>query len=329
MPEMTRMERMSAVLAGEQPDRPPVSFWYHFPSNQARGQAAIDAHLDHLHKFDLDFLKVMNDFGYPTKGPIQRAADLRELPVLRGDEGCFVEQLELIRSLARELSGRTRMCTTLFNAWGVLRRIVTPRVSDRHAPPELGGGPASADLRLSELLSEDRSAVGAALDIISSSLAHFGKRCIEAGADGVFLSVRDDWVNTESNGLGTYDELVRSGDKKLLDAVSGARFNMLHVCGIPKDFDSFAQYRVAVINWADRAGGPAIGDVANRIAPVVCAGVDNLTTLPSGCPEDVQREVEDALRQAGSRPMIISAGCTFDPDTVPDANLHAMVQAVR
>jgi hypothetical protein len=57
--------------------------------------------------------------------------------------------------------------------------------------------------------------------------------------------------------------------------------------------------------------------------------VDNLTTLPNGAPEDVAREVADALKQAADRPIIITPGCTFDPAKVPEANLHAIGRAVQ
>ena len=329
MAEMTRIERVSAVLAGSQPDRPPVSFWHHFPPDCRFGQAAVDAHLHHVAAYDLDFLKVMNDNGYPTRCDIRAAADLRDLPVLGGDEDGYGRQLDLIRALATELSGRVLTATTLFNAWAILRRLVTPKIADRHGPPTLGGPPAEADLRLSELLAEDRAAVGTAFDVIAASQANFAGKCIEAGADGIFLSVRDDWMDTDADGQNAYDEMVRPGDRRILSAAREGRFNLLHVCGIPRDFKAFADYPVPVINWADRAAGPAIGEVINRIDPVVCGGVDNLTTLPEGTPAAVEEEVRDALRQAGDRPMIVSAGCTYDSDLVPPENLHAMVCAVR
>ncbi len=271
----------------------------------------------------------MNDNGYPTRREIRRAADLRDLPVLRGDEEGYGRQLDLIRCLAAELSGKVFMATTIFNAWGVLRRMVAAEIADRHGPPTLGGPTTSTDARVSELLGEDRTAVGAALNAIAASQANYAGKCIEAGADGVFLSVRDDWVNTDANGRDTYDQMVRHGDGQIVSAAREGRFNVLHVCGVSRAFDGFAQYTVHVINWADRAGGPAIGEVIGRVQPAVCGGVDNLHTLPKGTPQAVQEEVRDALRQAGDRPMLVAAGCTYDPDTVPEENLDAMVHAVR
>lgn len=329
MTAMNAMERMSAVLAGQQADHPPVSFWFHFPPACQSGSAAVDAHLEHLSRFRLDFLKIMNDNPYPTRRPIKSAADLRDLPVLLGDEDGYHHQLELIRTLAKELSGQVLLTTTLFHAWAILRRLVTPRTSEVHHPPKLGGSVTPVDQRMSELLREDRTAVAMALDTIAASQANFAKRCVEAGADGVFLSVRDDWVDNEANGKGTYDEIVRIGDGQILTAVAGAKLNMLHVCGVPQDFDAFASYPVHVINWADRAAGPAIGQVIDRMSAIACGGVDNLDTLPNGSPGAVREEVRDTLRQAGTRPVIISAGCTFDPELVSEENLHAMVDAAR
>ena len=329
MSAMTPIDRMHAVLSGQQPDRPPVSFWCHFDAQCAAGPAALDAHLEHLDRFGLDFLKVMNDNPYPTPAVIQRADDLRGLPVLSGDEEGFGLQLELIRALASELSGKVLMSTTLFNGWTVLRRIVTPRTDKTHRPPVLDGTISPVDARLGELLAEDRSAVAEALGAISKSLANFAERSIEAGADGIFLSVREDWVNTDENGMHTYSEIVARGDREILDAAGGGCMNILHVCGAPQNLAAFAEYPVHVINWADRAAGPAIRDVIGHVKPVVCGGIDNLTTLPNGSREDVRREAEDALSQAGERPMILSAGCTYDPNAVPEENLSAMVAAAR
>ena len=327
---MTHIERVSAVLAGQRPDHPPVSFWHHFPPEAACGSAGKEAHLQHLSRYDLDFLKIMNDNDYPAAQPFRTVDDLRNVPVLRGDESSYAAQLELIGSLARELSQRVHLVTTVFNAWAVLRRLVVPFVERRiHKPPTLQRAPTNADLRLADLLREDRSAVGMALDAIAMSQANFARRCIEAGADGIFLSVRDDWVREAAGDPSAYDELVRTGDGQIVSASRNGRFNLLHVCGAPADFRAFADYPVQVINWADRVDGPPVRDVAGQIRPVPCGGVDNLRTLPQGTPDDVKSEVRDAIQQAGDHPLIVAPGCTYDADLVPPANLDAIVQAAR
>jgi uroporphyrinogen decarboxylase len=327
---MNKIERVKAVLAGRKPDHPPVSFWYHFGPDRAAGQAAADAHLAHLAKFDLDFLKIMNDTGYPRDvGLVEKVEDLARLQEHSPLSAPFAAQISLVEALVARLKGQVLLTTTVFNTWAVLRSMLEPPKA-HHTPPVMSPDLDVRDERLAEMLRTDRAAVAAALRRIGASLAHFARVCIQAGADGIFLSVRDDWVDTDRNGRNTYDELVAPTDRAILEAASAGTFNILHVCGKPLNMDRFAGYaNVHAINWADRLAGPSIAEVKDRAMPAIAGGVDNLRTLYSGTPEDVRREVRDALRQAGERPILVTPGCTYDPVAVPEANLQAMVEAAK
>ncbi len=330
MSAMTKVQRVRAVLKGQKPDRPAISFWYHFTADEVYGQPAVDAHLRHLERFDLDFLKVMNDNGYPTPSgeSIGSAGDLAKLSEQRGDEGPFARQLELLSNLRDRLGGEVLTTTTVFNAWATLRNL-TQEAPIKHGPPKMEAGTDPRDQNMTALLEQDRKSVGEALLTIARSLASFCRRCIEAGADGVFLSVRDDWVDTRANGSETYNELVRPADKIIYEALGAGTFNMLHVCGKARNFEAFAAYPFHVINWADRSAGPSIAYARDRVAPAICGGLDNLGTLATGTPEQCVDQARDALRQAGDRPIMVSAGCTYDPQLVPEANLKAVCQAIR
>lgn len=324
---MNKIERVDAVLNGRRPDRPPVSFWYHFAPECAAGKAAVEAHADHMKKYDLDFLKIMDDNRYPRiglrDGVISDAGDLERLPVLNGDEDRFGLQIELIEELTRRFRGEFRMITTVFNSWTVLRQMVAPE-SEKHGPPVIGETGDPRDNALSRLLRQAPEALGRALNVITESLAGFVRNCLAAGADGIFFSVRDDWMETLEGGRGMYDRLVRPSDLKILAAAREGAFNLLHICGRAVDFERFAAYPVHAVNWADRYAGPSIASVADWLSPALCAGLNNLGTLATGSPEDCRREAADAVRQAGERPIILAPGCTFDPATVPPENLHAI-----
>lgn len=326
---MTKKQRVQAALAGEQPDHPPVSFWHHFPADQWEGQSAVDAHARFLETFDLDFLKVMNDHQYPRAeiGVIESTADLKRIQPQTGDVEGFGDQLDIIHKLRTTIGNDILMCTTIFNPWATLRYLTAPP-ADKHGPPKIKDGD-NRDKLITKMLEEDRSAVKTALEAIGRTLADFAAKCIAAGADGVFLSVRDDWVNTNENGPDTYDELLRDIDRSILSAASDGTFNFLHMCGKPLDFAAFAAYPAHVINWADRAAGPSIAYARDRAKPVIAGGVDNLETLAKGTPDACAEEVRDALRQAKGRPIMITPGCTFDPDAVPAENLHAVVATAK
>ncbi len=332
---MNKIERVDAVIAGRRPDRPPLSFWYHFGPEYAAGPRAVEAHVRHVEDYDLDFLKIMDDNRYPRPdtpgGVVQGARDLDHLSVLSGDEDTFARQLELISELVKRFRGKLRMATTLFNSWSTLRQMTVPDTGE-HGPPTIGAEAAAADPRdaaMSRFLRETPDALARALDVIAESTANFARKCLAAGVDGVYLSVRDDWVDTPENGEGTYDRLVRPGDLQILAAAQQGTFNMLHVCGQALDFRRFAGYPVQVLSWADRTAGPPIKEVAEWLRPAICAGLDNLGTMVAGTPDDCARQVADALAQAGDRPIIVAPGCTFDPHLVPADNLHAIRRAAE
>ena len=227
---MDKIQRIEAVLASRRPDRPPLGFWYHFSPDCTAGPAAVAAHLAHLETYDLDFLKVMNDNRYPVPGPISEAGGLEKLPVFQGDEQGFGRQLELIAELHSRLAGRVWMTTTIFNTWSTLRRLLAPE-SDAHGPPTLGPSSDPRDALLARLLGEAPAAVAHALGTIAETLARFARNCLQAGAQGIYLSVRDDWVDTPANGAGTYDRLVRPGDLAILAGAAAGSFTFLHACG--------------------------------------------------------------------------------------------------
>ena len=329
---MNKIERVTAVIEGRRPDRPPVSFWYHFAPDCAAGPRAVEAHRRHVETYDLDFLKIMDDNRYPrtgtSAGVIADAGDLDRLSVLRGDEDSFGRQIELIGALANRYAGQFRMATTAFNAWSTLRQMTVPDTG-AHGPPVMDAGKDPKDAAMSRLFREAPQALARALEVVAESTANFARQCLSAGADGIYLSVRDDWVDAPENGAGTYDRLVRPGDLRILGAVEQGTFNILHVCGNAMDFKRFAGYPVQVISWADRSAGPSIADAASWVRPALCAGLDNLGTMVTGTPDDCARQAVDAVEQAGERPIIVAPGCTFDPATVPAANLHAIRRAVE
>ena len=325
---MTPIERVDCVLAGRKPDRAPLSLWHHFSPEQCCGAQAVAAHVELQETYRFDFVKVMNDNGYPHAERVERIEDLAALRPLRGDEPQFERQLELIRDLRAALSEPIYMTTTVFNAFATLRRLIKP-ATKTHKPPNLNAPRDEPSALIRSFIDQDANRVREALRTIAGNLATFAQRCLEAGADGVYLSVRDDWVIAPGESRALFDDLVRPCDIEILNAARQARFNMLHVCGRPVDLHAFLDYPVHVINWADRAAGPSIEQAAAWSGPALCAGVDNLETLPAGTPAQCADQARDALRQAGERPILVGPGCTYDPDRVPAENLTAVCEAVR
>jgi uroporphyrinogen decarboxylase len=68
---MDKIERVINSLRGEDVDRPPFSFWYHFGLQHCRGSAHAAAEIEFYRAYDLDFVKVMNDYPYPLPGGLE------------------------------------------------------------------------------------------------------------------------------------------------------------------------------------------------------------------------------------------------------------------
>jgi len=126
---MDRIARVRAALATEAVDRPPFTVWYHFGLQHLPPERVAEAHVEFADAYDLDWLKVMNDYGYPMPDGLEvatQASDLRRLTPVDVTRGPLGQQLALIAHLAPRLRGRMFFVDTIFDAWSSLRRSVAP-----------------------------------------------------------------------------------------------------------------------------------------------------------------------------------------------------------
>ncbi|HVQ61161.1 MAG TPA: hypothetical protein VMS53_03675, partial [Burkholderiales bacterium] len=71
---MNKIERVVRALKGDETDRPPFSFWYHFGLQHMAGRKYAEAQVDFYRAFDVDFIKVMNDYPYPMPSGLDALA---------------------------------------------------------------------------------------------------------------------------------------------------------------------------------------------------------------------------------------------------------------
>src|SRR5215471_17687701 len=70
--QMSKIERVKAVLQGDRTDRLPFSFWNHFGLEKLPGEKHAEATLAFYRKYDLDLIKVMSDFPYPLPNGLEQ-----------------------------------------------------------------------------------------------------------------------------------------------------------------------------------------------------------------------------------------------------------------
>jgi len=170
---MNKIERVRAALAGQPVDRPPFTVWYHFGNQHAPAERTAQVHLEFFEHYDLDLLKLMNDYDYPMPEGMEviaTPADLARLKPFDPADTPFGTQLRTVEIVAGALRGKALFLDTVFNAWNTLKRNLV-----REAMPTL--------------MAQHPQAVEAALGVVNANLIRYAQASLARGAAGIFLSV--------------------------------------------------------------------------------------------------------------------------------------------
>jgi uroporphyrinogen decarboxylase len=341
MTQLTKRERVEAALRGEPIDRPPVAAWRHFIPEERSAESLAEAHLRFFAEYDWDWLKVNPRATYYAEAwgsrfdyddysgvlprqlhtPVAAPADLAAITPRSPTAGAFAEQLDLLRRI-KDGSADAPLIQTVFSPLSVLTFLI--------ARPDDPAGDAALAVRferLRGLLHEHPQAVHAALGAIAETLAGYAAASVDAGASGIFFAI----VRLARAGVLTEPEYAAFGrpyDLQVLQAVQGASFNLLHVCGPQVYFDLVGDYPVHAINWAAVGqGNPSLREARGRTSKALVGGVDEHGVIQHGSPEQVAAAAQAAIADAGATGLLLAPGCAVAGDA-PAANLHALRAAV-
>jgi uroporphyrinogen decarboxylase len=320
---MSKRERVRAALQGKPVDRPPISFWRHFLEKETSAVGLAEAMLGFQRTYDWDFMKVnpracyhaepwgcrFQFSGQPHIDPklieaaVKTPDDWRRIKPLSPTSGAFGEQLEALRLIREGLHGEVPFIETIFTPLSVAGRLV------------------GSDDVMREHLSQYPERVHEALEAIAVTFERFAKACLEVGVDGLFYATTG-WATYDRLTDGEYEEFGRPYDVRVLKAVEGAPFNVLHVCRSQNMLWKLMDYPAHAVNWATTdPTNPTLGEIWQRTHRPVIGGIDHIVTLRQGTPEAVGAEVQSAVGQTREG-LLIGPGCSISPQT-PEANLRA------
>ena len=306
---MNKIERVLSALQGKEVDRPPFSFWYHFGLQHLPGSAHAQAEIEFFRSYDLDFVKVMNDYPYPLPGDLEvvdAEDDWKRLEPVGSADSAWDEQLSAISIMADRIGKEALFIETIFSPWTTARRLAR------------SSGLLTARAQYPET-------VLAAMENIAESLANYARAAIARGAAGVFLSLgaaTDTVMPAEE-----YAVWGRPFDLKILDAVRDAPFNVLHVHGTKIHFDTLLDYPVSAINWSHWTTAPSLKEGFEKSGKTVMGGINEATASHVSAPE-IGEQVVNAIREIGPRKLILTPGCSIPTDT-PVRNMRAVRTAVE
>ena len=322
---MTKNERVFAALKGDEVDRVPVSAWWHDFAREWSAKDLAETTLEQYRNYDWDFVKVNprasyfgEAFGAKYAQREGRQPDLIEPGVSSpehlariktedGTSGVWAEQLEALHLIGAGLNGEAPFIQTIFSPLATMSRITG---STKYVQRLMRENPA-------ELLS--------ALDPIAETLAAYSKASLDIGAAGIFFATVE-WGSSDVISVEDYDRFCRRFDLKVLAAVQGAPFNVLHVCRDNNHLMHLRDYPVAAFHWAWNATNPSPQQMDNDRA--VMGGVSHEAAMTSGPAEAIAQEARRAIEQTGGERFLLAPGCSIDPQT-PEANLRALIEAAR
>jgi uroporphyrinogen decarboxylase len=295
---MNKIDRVRAALAGQPVDRPPFTAWYHFGNQHAPAAVAAQVHLDFFAHYDLDLLKLMNDYDYPMPAgmdALATAADLARLEPFDPAGTPLGTQLQAVEIVARSLSGTALFVDTVFNAWNTLKRNLV-----REAMPAL--------------MAEHPEALEAALRVVNGNLVRYAQASLERGAAGIFLSVP---ATAESLTRAQYERFMRPFDLELLGAIRGrGECHVVHAHGERLYIDRLLDYPAHALSWADLNGGPSIAEARRRTRLTLMTGLDHVKFADLSAPL-VREQVRRALAEGGRERFILAPGCSLPTYTYP------------
>lgn len=322
---MDKRTRLETIFAGEEPDRPAVALWRHWPVDDQRGDSLARASLQFQQTYDFDFIKVtpasnycVAEYGAAShwegnlegtrvwdQRVIQEPADWTRLHPLDPHQGLLGEVLEANRLIGQTVGSDVPFIQTIFNPLSQAKNLAGDRLL--------------ADLR------QYPDAVKAGLAVLTESIVRFVEALKSTPAAGIFLAVQHAQLGLLSEA--EYREVGRPLDLQILEAADGMWFNLLHLHGQDVMFDLLADYPVQVINWHDQETPPSLQEAQSRTDKTLCGGLRQWETMVRGRPEQVQAEARAAIEASGGRRFILGTGCVT-PIVTPVGNIRAARQAV-
>jgi len=332
---LSKRERVLAALAGKAVDRVPVAAWGHMIPAEVRAGDLADASLDFFRRYDWDWLKVNtrasifaeawgSEFDFQDYGGVLPRfvrnrfdpLDLGALAPVSTSVGPWAEQLAAHRRIKAGLGGAP-FVQTIFSPASVLGYL-----AGRPTDHSQEGASRSHAETLLRLIRTEPKKVHHALAVIAESLAALAAASVEAGADGVFFAITK-LARVGGLSQAEFAAFGKPYDHKVLEAVRGSPFNLLHTCGSQVYWDAVQDYPVHAINWASTLpGNPGLAEARRRSDFALIGGVDEIEVLFKGKPEAVGLAAASALAEGGAAKFLLAPGCCIEPGT-PEANIKA------
>jgi uroporphyrinogen decarboxylase len=321
---MSAWERVSAALAGQPVDYPPVSIWRHFPEQDQTAAQLTEATLAWQARHPGDFVKLMPPGDYGTidwgaasvfRGNTHGTRETTRFPVATSADWARLRPVPVDRGMLREVVESARLVNArLGGAAPVLQTIFSPLTTAM----KLSNGQVIQHLR------DQPDAVHAGLQVIADVTRELTRVTLERGAGGIFFATQ--CATADLLTVAEYQEFGARYDLEVL-AAAASRFTLLHLHGQQPLFDELCAYPVQAFNWHDQRTPPALAEGQRASGRCVVGGIDE-EAVATMRPEEAAAQARSAVAALAGRQVMIAPGCVI-PTATPATTIDAILQAVR
>jgi uroporphyrinogen decarboxylase len=333
-PMLSKEERVRRALVSAEVDRPPYSFWRHFPGTDLDPVALVEQTVRFAAELDLDFVKAMSngfycveDWGavadysaisqggvaHVVRTPIAEATDWRHIRRLPVTAPALSRELRHLAGLADALGRRTPLLATVFSPLTIAHKMAgAHKIAGAHemaGANELASAHEMAADVLARHVRQAPELVLGALENIALTMADFARHALAAGCAGVYFAVQDaDPARFDDAAYGKFGEPF---DRMVLDAAASGWFNVVHMHGSRILFDRLKEYPVAALNWHIGQTPPSVAayrDAGGRQPIVGGLRRDGLTRCDI---KSVAADLALIFAATAGRGLLLSPGCVI------------------
>uniref|UniRef100_A0A9E7ZJ91 Uroporphyrinogen decarboxylase (URO-D) domain-containing protein n=1 Tax=Bosea sp. NBC_00436 TaxID=2969620 RepID=A0A9E7ZJ91_9HYPH len=309
-----KRDRVRAALNGEPVDRPPLAFWHHPPHTNSGADLANFSIDLFARKFDTDIVKIMSDVRYPLPALSMRTP----------------QDWRRVEDWAGQLTDFTRSYVSAVRQARALLGPAYPLIVTVYSAVVWANGFTSEPDRLLHDFKAEPALLHNAMANLASNTRHHIDACIEAGADGIFLSISK---CDKSIPAPIYREFCKPYDLMVLQGAKNGWLNILHVHGDDPSLrlDETLEYPVHAFSWATHTTGHGLAEMRAKTGRCLMAGWDHTSPLLTDTAADDQTLLETWTEQARSavaeldgKGLILAPGCS-----VPNEATHSALAAMR
>ena len=324
----TARRRVKAVLAGQRPDRVPVSVWLHNFAREQRPEDLIAETLRLQEKFDFDFLKPQSpahsapllwgaeisrparadEWPVLTRPAVRTASDLEGI-TRRPVGGMLADQIAVMRGVRAALGPDVPIVATIFAPMMTLSLM--------HAEGKAGA---------LKLMRSHPQSLHKALGAISETLTDFVEQVMEVGVDGLFYA--SNTCNRGEIDRQEHYDFHAPFDAQILEACSGGWMNILHICGPAVQTEFFLDYAPQIFSWAQTPANPTAAEMHEMTGKVVLTGAPGKPEFAETPTAELGRQVRSVLAEMDGLHQLVGPGCSINPG-VDEALIAAVVDATR